>query len=286
MFKKPMIAASVALASVLLLSACGTGSSTSPSATSKPAVSLPATLESSGTLTVSTTPAVEPISFTKNGKIVGFDIDLITAIGKKLGLKVKITQQQFPGSVTSVISGRYDVVAVGLTDTTDRQQVLDFADYLRSYPVLLAPKGNPLKLKNTASLCGHKAALVKGTAYDTTVGSTLNTTTCASNHVTIQEFPDLSTAFLAVSSGRADFAFDDSNLAPVAVANNKSLQIVRGTFGITTHYGFASKKGNGVAEAIQAGLKLVIKDGEYKKIAAKWDQSANLYTEATINHAG
>ncbi len=87
----------VLLALTLLLAACGnstsTGSSNVPTPNPKtPTVTPPSDLITPGTLTVGSDTTYPPQEYidTATGQAKGFDIDLITAIAQRMGLKAKI----------------------------------------------------------------------------------------------------------------------------------------------------------------------------------------------------
>jgi len=65
----------------------------------------------------------------KYGTFVGFDIDLVTAIGNRAGFNVQFLNYLFEALVTppGVWAG-CDMVAAALTPTEDREQFMDFSD--------------------------------------------------------------------------------------------------------------------------------------------------------------
>src|SRR5258708_8655190 len=80
---------------MMILTACGT--TTTPATTSGPDLITP------GTLTVGSDTTYPPQEFidTATGKATGFDVDLITAIATKMGLKVKIVTTGFDTIIDS-----------------------------------------------------------------------------------------------------------------------------------------------------------------------------------------
>ncbi|MCP9951479.1 ABC transporter substrate-binding protein [Actinomadura madurae] len=270
-----------------LLTGCGASGDTTKAASAF-ADSLPDKNKKSGVLTVVTAPGQPPLTFLSGqGNIAeGNDIDLIKAVGAKLGLKVEVTNAAFPGELIAVASGRYDVVAGAINDTKDRQKTLTFVDYLNVYSALFVQQGNPKQLSDTKSLCGKTAAVLQGSTFDLDIDA-INAADCANDKIRASKFPTAAAALLAVRSQRADFAFNDSTTAAVVLKQNPGLERAGGKFGKVAHYGFGVAKSNmELARALQAGLKAIIADGTYAKILAKWGESENSYVEATINNAG
>lgn len=80
----------------------------------------------------------EPMCFVSNGKIVGLDSELIEQIAYVLGMKVEFVDMQFSALITSLQSGKVDVLISNITATDERKQKVDFTeDYFKNPQVLL-----------------------------------------------------------------------------------------------------------------------------------------------------
>ena len=66
-------------------------------------------------------------SRTPSGKIVGFEIDLMNEVGKRLGMDVKFTNIPFPGLFAAVQSGQIDAAVSSITITKKRLESVSFA---------------------------------------------------------------------------------------------------------------------------------------------------------------
>jgi polar amino acid transport system substrate-binding protein len=81
-----------------------------------------------GTLTVGSDTTFPPFE-SMNGKVAeGFDVDLLTAIAKDLGLKIVYQTENFDTIIASLKGHKFDVIASGMTITSDRQKEIDFSD--------------------------------------------------------------------------------------------------------------------------------------------------------------
>lgn len=91
-----------------------------------------------GTLVAATNATFPPYEYYDNEKVTGIDIDIITAIGDRLGMKVEISDMEFDAIINSVNSGKADVGVAGMTVTEDRQKSIDFTDsYTTSKQVII-----------------------------------------------------------------------------------------------------------------------------------------------------
>jgi polar amino acid transport system substrate-binding protein len=89
-------------------------------------------------------------------------------------------------------------------------------------------------------------------------------------------------ANLAVSSGRAQIGFADSQVAGYIVSQSKGVFKLDGpAFGVAP-YGFAFPKSSGLDKATLAAVKVLMKDGIYMKILDKWGVQTGAITNPGI----
>jgi len=103
---------------------------------------------------VGTNAEYSPFSFIEKDTIVGFDIDLIKEICKRLNKKVEIKDMPFDVLIPEMQRGSVQIIAAGMTPTPDRaKEVLFTRCYFTGDPlVIVAPVSNSLttidQLKN------------------------------------------------------------------------------------------------------------------------------------------
>ena len=129
---------------------------------------------------VGTDAAYAPMEFEEGGKIVGVDPDIAAALGKQLGVQVRVPVGTFD-SLIAALQHRPPATSScpRMTDTKARQEGLDdkgkktgegvdFVDYFTAGVSLLVKKGNPQGIKSLDDLCGKKVAVQRGTTYEDT----------------------------------------------------------------------------------------------------------------------
>src|SRR4051812_10182322 len=80
------------------------------------------------------------------GTVVGFDIDLIREIAKRLGVELELVQVTAKTRIPTLEAGKIDVIAAALTHTRERDKVLDFTiSYVLDGQKLMVPKGSPIR---------------------------------------------------------------------------------------------------------------------------------------------
>ncbi len=250
------------------------------------AATVPAAVKSKGSISTSpwTPPTRRTSSSPPNGStIVGMDADLATAITQVLGLKPKLINVTFDTIIPGIQSGKYGMGASSFTDTIARQKVVDFVDYFTAGEGFYVKAGSPLAFNGLTSLCGHSVAVESGTTEQSDAQAQAKK--CASGKVTVLSFGNQSEANLAVSSGRADVGFADSQVAGYIVATSNGVFQNSGTAFEVAPYGLALPKGNGMAAPVQAAVNYLIGNGVYNQILTKWGVQSGAVTSSVINGA-
>ena len=145
-------AATGAMALALALTGCGSSNATSGSDASSSSSddakvekvdgSKEYALVKDGTLTVGTSAEYAPFEYKDdNGDYQGFDLELIKAIGDKLGLDVEYVNNDFDTLVPGVASGaKYDVSIAAITDTPEREKEVTFSSSSLARPPSPLPR--------------------------------------------------------------------------------------------------------------------------------------------------
>jgi polar amino acid transport system substrate-binding protein len=302
------------LAAALVLSGCGgsdddssasaSGSSGSSSSTDSAvpdtaaivdAVSKDAALAGSvppdlgGKLAIGSNVQSPPNNFyAQDGKTpVGFEVDIITAVGKKLGLTVSYQDMAFDSLITSLQTGRVNATIAGMNDTKERQAKIDFVDYFNSGITIMVRKGNPAKITDSDALCGKKIAVVQGTTQEDFASEQSGKCTSAGKKaLDVTATPSDSQNQTQLRTGRVDAILND---LPTAVyisktaGNGKYFQTVDQAPINGGPYGIGLSKGSPLVPDVQKALQSLIDDGTYGKILKAWDVTTGQLGQATVN---
>jgi polar amino acid transport system substrate-binding protein len=251
------------------------------------ASTVPAAIKNKGSFVVAldATYAPDEMIASDGHTIIGMDADLAKAITQVLGLNVKLVNATFDTIIPGLQSGKYDMGASSFTDTLARQKVVDFVTYFSAGEGFYIKTGGQ-SFNGLASLCGHKVSVEDGTTEQTDAQTQAKACTSAGKPtVDVLSYGNQSQANLAVSSGRADVGFADSQVAAYIVAQSNGVFQNSGTAFEVAPYGLALPKGNGMAAPVQAAVNLLIQNGTYLKILDKWGIQAGAVTTANINGA-
>ena len=93
---------------------------------------------SNGTVNVAACDTLEPMSYMGgDGKLRGFDLEVILMVAKKLDVKVEFTGMEFSAILAAVQSGKADMGAGSIIITEERAQAVDFLEYYPAAFVLM-----------------------------------------------------------------------------------------------------------------------------------------------------
>ena len=72
--------------------------------------------------------AMPPMIFIKNGKMVGFDVEIMTRFAAYVGRPIVWSDMNFSALIPALVSGNQDIIASGVNITAERQKSIDFSD--------------------------------------------------------------------------------------------------------------------------------------------------------------
>lgn len=99
----------------------------------------------------------------KTNEIVGFDIDIVIEVAKRLGKRVEIKDIPFACLIFSLLSGEVAVVAAGMSPSEKRGQIVSFSDqYMQPDPFVIISKKSESSLKGLNDLVGKRVSVNTG----------------------------------------------------------------------------------------------------------------------------
>ncbi|XVQ86778.1 ABC transporter substrate-binding protein [Microbispora siamensis] len=265
-YRKAASIGAVALAAALTVTACGSDSAGSGTATASAAPGGVA-LVNAGKITTCTNIPYEPFQFNQGDKVVGFDVDIVDLVAKKLGVTQDIVDIDFAAikSGAALNARKCDVAAAGMTITPERQQNLLFSEpYFDATQALMAKKGSGI-----TSLDDVKAKNLKLGAQASTTG--LEYVKKAGFEPI--EFADSPKELLGLQTGQADVIVQD---LPVVLTWLKKPDVSAkfehaASLNTGEQYGIGMKKDNtALKKVVDEVLAAAKSDGTYNEIYKKW----------------
>ncbi|HUY43258.1 MAG TPA: ABC transporter substrate-binding protein [Acidimicrobiales bacterium] len=266
----------VGVSSLVLASSVVAGASGTAGVYNKADAKLVPALYKGKTLAVATDATYAPDESMAGTKMVGFDVDLMSAVAKTLGVKIQENNVTFDNIIAGIKSGHYVIGNSSFTDNKAREQQVNFVDYFQAGEGVYTAKSSNVKFTGFKSFCGLKVAVETGTVEQTDAQNASKLCKGAKK-VSVLTFPTQTEANLAVSSGHADVGFLDSQIAGYVVSQSKGKFKLVGSAVNVAPYGIATPKttaGAQLALAIQAAMKTLVKNGTYLAILNKWGVSS------------
>lgn len=216
-------------------------------------------------LRVGTNAEFAPFEFQdeKNKEYVGFDIDLMKAVGKQMGYEVQIQNMGFDGLIPALEGGNIDVIASGMTINDERSKKVAFSKAYYKSGLTIAVKKDNEAIKGFKDLEGKNIAAQIGTTGAAEAKKIAN--------AKVREFNSAPEAFMELKTGGADAVINDKpvNDYYLAQGGSKDAKIV-GEPLTSEDYGLATKKNSELTGQIDKALDELKKNGEYDKIYEKW----------------
>lgn len=247
---------------------------------------VPAAIKAKGTLTIGSDTTFAPAEFLGGPDAhtpVGYDVDLASALGAKLGLKVDVESATFD-SILPALGPKYDLGVSSFFIKPERLKAVNMVSYAVGGSAWAVPKGNP-KNFSPDSPCGTTIGVQTGSIQADDVNS-LNSK-CQSqgkksiNVVELDKQTDINTRLV---NGSIDAMVSGSDVVGYASQQtNGAIEKIGETYG-TAPIGIAVAKDDmPLAGLVQKALTSLMADGTYKKILDSWNVAGIAVAKSEVN---
>jgi polar amino acid transport system substrate-binding protein len=197
----------------------------------------------------------------------GIEFDLGNMIAAACGLKMEFRNENFDAIVAGQIDPTsYDIVLSQVTITTDRAKVVDFSEgYFKADQGLLVNKGTTVKTWDDVKKLTVGVQASTTAEFDVTSGQVPGWQLSK-----VKSFPDLASAYAALSAGTIDAVMIDTpiNLGQAAQSGGKEEVVAQ--FKTGEEYGAIYGKGNGKKAIFDPIIQSFLDDGSINKLIAKY----------------
>jgi polar amino acid transport system substrate-binding protein len=246
-------AAAILAVGALTLTACG-GSSTP--AASEGGVKL----ISAGKLTVCSDIPYEPFEFQKDGKNVGFDMDIAGEVAKDLKAELNVVDSSFEAIETGTALTQCDLSISSISITDTRKSVMDFSSpYMDDDLTLVATAASGITDIDSAK--GKKVGVQQATT---------GAQYAKDKGIDAQQFEDSGLLVQALQAGTIDAALGNQSVLAYAIKDDPKFKRVE-NYATGEKLGISVKKGNtAMADQVNSTLKRLTDDGTLKKFETTW----------------
>jgi polar amino acid transport system substrate-binding protein len=218
------------------------------------------------TFTFCTDPSFPPMEYVRtNGAIVGFDVDMATALARTFGESAKALKTAFPGLIPALKAKKCDTVISGIFVTPDRLKQAGAVGYMETHRVFVVRAGNPKHVTGPSSLKGLNVVTQAGTKYEQYLKALQKKIS-----FNLQTYPGDNDAVAQVLLGRADVDLtQDTSFAFQAKAHPGKIAIGY-TFPAKDTFGIYFRKGDPVGAKLKTGVAKLKANGTLARLAKKY----------------
>ncbi|WP_353249753.1 transporter substrate-binding domain-containing protein [Salinisphaera sp. T31B1] len=220
-------------------------------------------------LTVCTHLPYKPFQFTRDGDVVGFDVDILKLLADDLGVEEKVVSMDWNQITSGAVfaAGKCDIAMGGATITPERAEAVLFSDpYFNATQALLVKDDSGIS--GLADLKGKRL----GIQTDTTGALYANKHADQYGYTTVV-FDDLALETAAVSAGQVAASIGDNGPLYQYAADNPGTAVAA-ELDTGEHYGFLAEKNDDNARKLVDRLNKLIaqarESGAYDRIYEQW----------------
>ena len=168
-------------------------------------------LKASGKFRIGVEAAYVPFTFRRDGKIIGYDIDLADVICEDLGVKPEIVDTAWTGVIPSLYAKKFDMIMTSLSYTAERMQRVGYSiPYAEASMAMLIRATDVGAIKSTDDLVGKVVATKLGTPSELIakkIEADLKTRKGAA-FGEVKVFNDDPPRYLSLAQGKVDVVFN------------------------------------------------------------------------------
>lgn len=251
------------------------------------AQTLPERIAKTKTIKIAVNAIYPPMEYKdpESGKLIGFDVDLGSALAKELGVTLEWQEAAFEQLIPSLQTGRVDMILSGLNDRPARRETMDFVDYLNS-GVQFYTLASRSTVNQPLDLCGKTVGTSRSTAFPAEIKTWSDTNCVAAGKpaITVEGTSDNAAARAQLKQERFEGGAQGSETVPYAMTLEPGVYKPLGAPFGGAQQGIAfAKADTQLRDAVLTAFKKLIADGTYASIVAKWKLQASAVKQAAVN---
>jgi polar amino acid transport system substrate-binding protein len=239
------------------------------------AVRPPAAIAKAGRVVYCSDITYPPEEFYRGSTPVGSDIDIGTAVARRMGVKAQFDNTGFDGIIAALLAKRCDAIISGMNDTAQRRKSVGFVDYLSVGQSLMVKKGNPEHIRTLGDLAGKRVSVEVGTTNkDFLDKESAKLQGEGKQPITVDTFAKDTDAAAALKTGKVDAYFGDSPVVAYYIAKDRSLAFGGQPIN-PIPVGIAVRRSDTqLHTAIRKAVGQLYRNGTMKRILGHWRMTA------------
>ncbi len=217
------------------------------------------------------------------GEAIGYDIDILAAIGAVLGLSTRTEAAVF-AQIIPAVGSTYDVGISSFTVNEERLEAVSMVSYFQAGISYAVKAGNPYDI-HPDDLCGKRVALQVGTYQEElSIERSQECRDAGEGAYDLLAYASNSDAATNVAGGKGDILMADSPVTAYAIARSRGTLEGIGEIEESALNGIVVAKDQPeLAEALRAAVQHLIDSGHMERILAAWGNEAGMIPTAEVN---
>ena len=205
-----------------------------------------------------------PHEFIEDGKVVGFDVDVVAEICKRINCEPIWVSTAWDGIFPALADGQFDMVVSGVTITEERDKIVDFSD-----PYIIVQQGVLMRVDDVGkTIDDFKSGDMRLASQTGTTNSALGEELVGRDNLKL--FDAFNNAVIALQNGDVDGVIIDSTSA-AAYEQEFAGELTVGITGLSSDpLGLVFQEGDPMQDAFNEGLAMIMADGTMNKLMIKW----------------
>jgi polar amino acid transport system substrate-binding protein len=240
-----------------------------------PAVRPPTAIAKAGRIVFCSDITYPPEEFYRGSTPIGSDIDIGTAVARRLGVNAQFDNTGFDGIIAALLAKRCDAIISGMNDMAQRRKSVGFVDYLSVGQSLMVKKGNPEHIRTLADLGGKHVSVEVGTTNkDFLDKESAKLQAKGKQAIAVDTFAKDTDAAAALKTGKVDAYFGDSPVVAYYISKDRSLAFGGQPIN-PIPVGIAVRSSDTqLHAAVRRAIGQLYRNGTMRRILAKWHMTA------------
>ena len=215
---------------------------------------------------IATEGAWAPFNFIDaQGKPQGFDVDIAHALCKAMKAECTVVTQDWDGLIPALKVRKFDAVVASMSITEERKKQVDFTNHYYSGGLrFLGKKGQNIDISKTG-LKGKKVGVQR---------ATISSSHMEKHHPEAKTklYDNQDSVYLDLIAGRLDVVLADELPAHNWLSSDagSAFEFQGEAFAKDDKIGIAVRKNDPLKERLNKALEVILSDGTYEKINAKY----------------
>jgi polar amino acid transport system substrate-binding protein len=227
-----------------------------------------------GTLVIGTEAAYVPYEFFKDGKIVGYDPDIIDLMVPKIGVKASFIDTAWSGIIPALYAKKFDSIVSAMTITKERaDKVLFSMPYADASNVILL-RADEERIKTADDLSGKIIGVQLGSAAAgiIKVFEAKLKAGGKSGYSDVKQYEHYPEAYQDLLNKRVDAVVNSRSTMMVVMRDAPGkFKMLAGVSDITAYFGMAFRKEDvALRDFFDTQLAALKQDGSLAKLQEKW----------------